>query len=134
MNHCEPPTPELDSDSDIDPLALAVASFCCTVCKRAEMRWPAVLAHRCARPKSETGKMFAQQLDALCVERELPLGWGGTQAIFKANRNMAKECVTIRACGLDPRRATVEDMEQCAVRLFCKVCAVPAVGYLEAYN
>ncbi|KAI0675162.1 hypothetical protein C8Q78DRAFT_1010788 [Trametes maxima] len=40
----------------------------------------------------------------------------------------------IRLCGFDPFRVTFEEMQDSGSRLYCKICSVPSIGYMEVYN
>ncbi|KAH9946165.1 uncharacterized protein BXZ73DRAFT_95664 [Epithele typhae] len=113
-----------------EPLALALALFDCTMwhdgCGRRFMRFPDVLDHHC-----EHQLVDPETLD----EREYyyrAIYQAGHEEVRVATHNVAvtelvvsgKAQAVVHACGLDPRTATLEDMERVAnVRLTCGDCA-----------
>ncbi|KAI0675146.1 hypothetical protein C8Q78DRAFT_1010746 [Trametes maxima] len=131
-------TEQMEVAEGVDPLALAVVTYRCTVCKRTGMRWPNVLAHRCLRPACNIDNpvTFWDAVAHRCAKKGLPFVWclGDSPTVVFDQDQRAKLSVAIRVCGLDPERATYEDMEHCGMRLFCGICSVPSIGYLEAYD
>ncbi|OJT01673.1 hypothetical protein TRAPUB_7875 [Trametes pubescens] len=63
------PQPTRAADG-VDLLTLAVASFDCNQCKRTDLRWPNILAHRCARSRRVMlGESNQRYLDAVLALR-----------------------------------------------------------------
>ncbi|KAI0769765.1 hypothetical protein BD413DRAFT_613782 [Trametes elegans] len=121
-----------------DLVALAVVTFGCKDCKRAGMRWPHVLAHRCGRANpddvSHSMGQYVQVLGRICDGKDIPYPWRRSPP-FKA------ECLSdsailklVRAVGCDPSTTTHEEIENCRLRFYCTICAVPSVGYMEVYD
>ncbi|KAI0645553.1 hypothetical protein C8Q79DRAFT_700147 [Trametes meyenii] len=131
-------TKHVEVAEGVDPLSLAVATYRCTVCKRTGMRWPNVLAHKCLRPECnvDTPVTNWDAIATLCAEKGLPFVWrlGNPPKVTFDRGTFTKMCVAIRVCGLDPQRATYEDMERCGLRLFCGICSDPSVGYQQVYD
>ncbi|TFK91346.1 hypothetical protein K466DRAFT_327075 [Polyporus arcularius HHB13444] len=109
---------------DVDPLSLAVATFDCVLCPYKGMRWPQVIAHRCARwrelvPVADENLYYRRAVIA-CERRGRWHMWKKEAFVF--NPSLARSQSAIDACGEDPNTATYEDMERCGVRVFCSNC------------
>ncbi|KAI0355610.1 hypothetical protein OH77DRAFT_1424555 [Trametes cingulata] len=125
----------MDVAEGVDPLSLAAASFDCTHCSRTGMRWPNVLSHKCARRQHrwiDRSSEYLVALDKLCEEEGLSFPWTG--AFFTVSSSLAATFNLISVAGKDPHSATFEEMESCGARFYCKICTVPAVGYMEVYD
>ncbi|KAH9857882.1 hypothetical protein C2E23DRAFT_718879 [Lenzites betulinus] len=130
---------------DIDPLSLAIAVFWCDY-DASPLRWPDILAHSCAnRPCVRTA--YAQRKDFECDDaytyatkaqdlyprtitrdsedrREkyhvpFRLSTLGPESDGEPVKRMH---VIVSAAGLDPAKATIEDLERCDVWLRCSTC------------
>ncbi|KAI9060329.1 hypothetical protein FKP32DRAFT_1760572 [Trametes sanguinea] len=118
---------ELDG---VDPLSLAAVTF-------RGVGWSQILS---CRPNDEyetvhgNSTPYDETLAEVCL---LQLGLPGPRSFPGArsfNPNFKAECDMIRACELDPFRTTLQDMQNCGVRLFCLLCATPSTGYLRIYD
>ena len=123
---------ELADPSDDDTLlSLAITTFDCRSCSYRGLRWPQVLAHRCARQVSflafyfgDTDK-YRHAIARTCIEHKEQPPWP-QDAAFSFNRAAEETAAAIRACGRDPATATAEEMDACGVRLLCRSCEAPA--------
>ncbi|KAI0741390.1 hypothetical protein C8Q80DRAFT_1194171 [Daedaleopsis nitida] len=145
LRYLEPPPAQ-----ETDPLSLAVALFPCARCDRGErfsfFRYPAVLGHPCARTGSD---WFDIDIDYAFV-REKPVDVYRRAVVTRepdmdypvkrypfALTNMACELADhplgravqnmsaiVSTLGLDPKRATFEDLQNCEGRLQCYSCTM----------
>ena len=112
-----------------DPLTLAVTMFQCKkcTCSPARLRWPAVVKHDCIRTYKVPHKAAYHRAITIYHarswhDRSQQLFADPGQAVFMRDTlRYAREVVT--ACGLDPNKATKDDMDACEVRLRCRLCA-----------
>ncbi len=124
--------PGLSLPEDDDTLlALAIATFDCQSCTYKGMRWPQILAHRCARQVSFLAFYFGDNdkyrhaIARACIEHKEQPPWP-QDAAFSFNPGLERMFAVIRACGKDPSTATAEEMDACEVRLLCRSCDSPA--------
>ena len=137
----------LTIDEDVDPLDLAVAVFNCenSMCSAKDAhRYPDLLAHTCA---CRYGPKFAEQEEKVRVRRAV--AWLSkaseadsatayaavnrlprTRICLHSNHRRPDESIIrmkyiVAALGLDPARATRDDLERCEARLWCRVCSSP---------
>ncbi|KAI0730850.1 hypothetical protein C8Q76DRAFT_792978 [Earliella scabrosa] len=130
--------PEIPDTDDVDPLTLAVAVFPCRRCSRwghfepvPFFRYPEVLSHSCARIDS-SGALDQQPRPVVPIYQRA-MAFHSTKpypftlelmtdaAHFRKVANCMRKIV--RALGLDPGRATVEELQACRPHLRCGVCA-----------
>ncbi len=109
---------------DVDPLSLAVATFDCVFCPHKGMRWPQVIAHRCARWRElvpvKDESLYYRRAVIACERRGRWHMWDSEAFVF--NPSLERSRAAIKACGEDPDTAIYEDMERCGVRVFCSDC------------
>ncbi|KAH9895116.1 hypothetical protein C8Q73DRAFT_646031 [Cubamyces lactineus] len=121
----------------ISPASMAVVTFICCKrgCQREGLRWPNILAHRCGRGASYTPERgdstYQYAVMALCGDREYP--WHYRPPFIARIVSQAAQG-RFRLCGRDPCAMSYADLEEQGVRLYCKICAVPVVGYMEVYD
>ncbi|KAI0355609.1 hypothetical protein OH77DRAFT_1520716 [Trametes cingulata] len=120
--------------TDVEPLSLAIVSFDCKRCNRQKMRWPNVLAHRCGRGVDYTpeSRAYMHAVLDVCKTYHLPGPWRRPSA-FEVSFAPADVEDVIRMCGYDPLRVTYEEL-QTGIRLYCKICSVPSLGYMVVYD
>ena len=129
------PIPELEGELPEDPdvlLSLAIATFHCGQCQSYGMRFPQVLAHRCGRTVTFYGstavrdgreQKYRHTMGRTCLEHRLMHPWSeGTLTAFSFNPDLKQACAVISACGKDPTKATLEEMEACRTRLLFRAC------------
>lgn len=103
-----------DIDPSVDPLKLAVACrFTCTLC-----------GHESSLPKSHRCKHASPALDEDDVYGEAAVANLAKSCWVPGSleSNVRRFAPLVQLCGLDPTRATVQDMEQATVRLACRSC------------
>ncbi|KAH9854866.1 hypothetical protein C2E23DRAFT_901801 [Lenzites betulinus] len=131
-------------------LSLAISNFDCSSCRREYLRWPAVLAHRCARSSGACGPDPSRWpesdhvLDALrsaLRPLDLALPWGSGlgggyrgRLGFRVMHGSESASVSARACGYDLSRVTFAAMQR--RRFYCTICTIPNVkrGLIRAYD
>ncbi|KAI0362026.1 hypothetical protein OH77DRAFT_1441188 [Trametes cingulata] len=103
-----------------DPLNLAIAAFSCHCMPRGvPLRFPALLAHACTR---DSPRRWAPDVyDATIAE------YSDVTALSLSRIRVDSEMILrlraiIRALGLDPLTATLEQLQRCEVRLRCRTC------------
>lgn len=117
----------IDLDDSANPLSLAVGSlFSCNYCN-GQQSFPDVLGHFCSRRRvileGKTGE-FASHANRYIYPGPVSRIWSQT-----AFRSEAKKLVVfVRAYGLDPRTATVGEMDASEVRLVCSEHTAGRVG------
>ncbi|KAM5534509.1 hypothetical protein V8D89_011841 [Ganoderma adspersum] len=129
----------------VDPLDLAVAVFNCenSMCsEKVAHRYPDLLAHTCA---CRYGPRFAEQEEKVRVRRAVVWlskaseahgatayasvnGLPGTKirlhgGLRRPDDSVIRMQYIVAALGLDPARATRDDLERCEARLWCRVCS-----------
>ena len=131
----------------VDPFKLAMGFFFCSggECRHSFLRYPEILGHRCTRKAyaSDDGNkldkvsytLAATQyqdrlMDRAAWERDSRIGEFTPFSLECINKGETKTEKAVRAMreiltamGLDPYRATVEDLENCTTRLRCTTCA-----------
>lgn len=119
-------------------VTLAIVSFRCGYCKRDDIRWPNVLAHSCGRgvffrdlPGDEE---YRSAVASFCLGLKLNCPWGCSAQKFTPTFAPRYIEAMIRACGRDPCRVTYDEMQSCGKRLYCKICSVPSIGYMQVYD
>ncbi|KAI0645563.1 hypothetical protein C8Q79DRAFT_910321 [Trametes meyenii] len=114
---------------------LAIVSFRCTRCRREGLRWPNILAHKCSRSDyySFDDQAYGNALSYVCGHYGLMSPWWA-RCPFRVAFATKDMRAMIRLCGYDPFQATFEELQSSGTRLYCKVCSVPSIGYMEVYN
>ena len=112
--------------------------ICCSCSNFIPLRFPAILAHRCAyKPWSEDqGLRYdrddAYVTDAVSLHARKTLHYMDARIPYSFDQifspryqysNHWQLADIISAMGLDPKRATLEDVERCDVRLRCLPCS-----------
>ncbi|KAI0645556.1 hypothetical protein C8Q79DRAFT_910119 [Trametes meyenii] len=115
---------------------LATVAFECRECDRTDMRWPAVLAHKCGRTfHYYLSDFYVSVVASVSMEHGVRGVWNPEGNVFQFSErraNLARE--VIKACGLEPNVATHEEMDQCRARLVCMRCSPSAKGFRGAYD
>lgn len=129
---------------DANPFDLAMGVFICGgSCSRALVRYPDILAHGCTRkvrPADVKGKsegshyaraVMTHKVHSEMQERTWDSRWDGSCVPFNL-ACLADEKTTgkvmralrsiVSAMGLDPVKATFEELESCKTRLVCSTC------------
>ncbi|OSD06736.1 hypothetical protein PYCCODRAFT_1474173 [Trametes coccinea BRFM310] len=136
-------TPRASTLSDGALATLAIVTYNCTECNCKGLRWPHVLAHTCGLEAPVPRKTYNDH-------PEEPLTFLDILKLFCAEHGLIPPCrrelsfkvrfapeiteTMIRACGFDPLKATYAELRDSGVRLYCNMCAVPAIGYIEVYD
>ncbi|KAI9068286.1 hypothetical protein FKP32DRAFT_1642714 [Trametes sanguinea] len=135
--------PRVSSLSDASMLSLAIVTFKCKKCRAVNMRWPYVLAHACGHSDPEYYVQYARDarenltyraiLASFCAQRQLRLPHILAYDFEVQLATRASEEI-IRACGFNPLRTSYAELRDCKVRIYCTICAVPSIGYAEAFD
>ena len=105
-------------------LDLAVVYFACTRCKRRQLRWPHVLAHRCFRDKSTSLMHPAVQPSFKAYMRfDYDAPYRGEE-LAKFDNHLEVARSIIRLTDLQPGTATYADMETSGARFVCWRCPI----------
>ncbi|OSD06734.1 hypothetical protein PYCCODRAFT_758325 [Trametes coccinea BRFM310] len=128
---------------DRSMLSLAIVTFKCKRCLNQDMRWPYVLTHACGHPglryfpphPSDDRKKLEYRdiVDFFCAQRTLRLTHSHEYELEAQLASAAVEDV-IRVCGYDPLTVSYAEMRDCKVRIYCTICAVPSVGFAQAFD
>lgn len=101
--------------ADVDPLQLAAGSvFRCTLCDAVEA-YPGVLSHACRRRELRSGAE-TDFMDWCCMLHLPAANWQPRD--FESE--FERLAPVVEAYGLDPRRASVQEMDASPVRLTCR--------------
>ncbi len=119
-----------DATKAAEPLDLAIAFFDCHKCasrysysyRRNELhRWPHIVEHPCFRGKPGGSDNYTRCVIGCSSGNADYLHIGvehaGLSDIY------ADACNIIKACGKNPDTATYAEMQQCGIRLRCRLCA-----------
>ena len=139
----------------VDPFKLAMGFFFCTEgeCHHSILRYPEILGHRCTRKTyasdDENGLEIAPYAFAAAQhqgrvmaraawERYSRIGEFtpfNSECIVKNEKATEKAVRAMRAIltamGLDPVRATIEELQNCATRIRCTTCVRKGVGNVK---
>ena len=131
-----PHLPPADADGDSDVLNLALAVFPCERCN-VFFRYPAILAHPCAYPSPSHISTFKRTVYERAAARALKFSattyssiYGGcgpfsSKKMFDSHslkRAVASMSSILEALELDPRHATLEELNNYDARFSCKMC------------
>ncbi|KAL7281778.1 hypothetical protein ACG7TL_005101 [Trametes sanguinea] len=129
--------PRMSSLPDSSILSLAIVTFKCKRCLNENMRWPYVLTHACGHRRlphnSRTKLTYRDIVDCFCERRGLRRPHRRKYEFEVQLASTAVEEI-IRVCGYDPLMATYAELRDSKVRIYCTICAVPSVGYAEAFD
>lgn len=133
----------LGERSEVDPLDLAIAMWVCTTCLM-HLRYPAVLAHSCAYTPDRFDFFQDEYLRAavylnagpkLCATLACkPYDFVRIAGYRHKKQVLDRMVGIISAMGLEPKSATVKDLEECKVRLRCVRCREKGPGQGEVYS
>ena len=119
---CEAVTLHGDTDCMLD---LAITVFSCNECgKEVPLRFPGLLAHPCFRPGTLytwRGELYTNTISEIASILKVPDAFVLDEVSVDCTAVEAIRAI-VEACGLDPLRATQEDLERCETRLYCARC------------
>ncbi|KAI0637033.1 hypothetical protein C8Q77DRAFT_1154908 [Trametes polyzona] len=118
--------PDFAAENDVVPVELAVCMFDCVDprCGARFMHYPAVLDHRCRRISIAPAKTAAYDIvvqEYMSRQREPP-AWNKTSVRISLVICGGRAEAIVRACGLDPKNATPEDLHKTGARMTCADC------------
>ncbi len=96
----------LDVPDGVDPLTLACALFRCKVCDRADLQYPEVVAHICARGFGHVQDMYGTTASDFWSRKGSRSPWSAKELSFSTSASSLFLPI-IQASGLDPNSATI---------------------------
>lgn len=123
-----------------DPLLLATYTFDCAcpkaICHAQFMAFPRVLEHRCSYVDlaldAQMGQAYELNVTSYLARTQIKPRWTTDDILVNKRVTPKKASAIVKACGLDPGIATVQDMWECKKRLLCGTCfdePSPSGGY-----
>ncbi|KAI0721701.1 hypothetical protein C8T65DRAFT_724501 [Cerioporus squamosus] len=112
----------LDVPDGVDPLTLACALFECNVCGRADLRYPGVVAHICARGFHLGQDLYGSTASAFWSRKGSRSPWSKRDLSFSTLAASLLRPI-LEASGLDPKSVTIRDVGSCPARLICEGCS-----------
>ncbi|RDX56849.1 hypothetical protein OH76DRAFT_1395991 [Lentinus brumalis] len=110
-----------------DPLTLSSVLFACRLCKRADLRYPEVVAHVCTRVVNHEKDLYASTAARYWSPQCSRSPWSSRYLSLSTDAMSALPPI-LKACGLDPKHATLKQMDDCAARLTCTGCSMAVTG------
>ncbi|RPD79997.1 hypothetical protein L226DRAFT_608974 [Lentinus tigrinus ALCF2SS1-7] len=110
-----------------DLVDLTPVLFACRLCKRADLRYPAVIAHVCNRVVTHEKELYASSAARFWSPRCSRSPWSSRYLSVSTSAMSALRPI-VEACGLDPERATFKQMDDCPARLTCTGCSMTISG------
>ncbi|KAI0721702.1 hypothetical protein C8T65DRAFT_630946 [Cerioporus squamosus] len=114
-----------------DPLTLSSVLFACRVCKRADLRYPSVVAHVCNRVVNHEKELYANTVAKYWSPQWSRSPWSARYLSLSTEAMSALPPI-LKACGLNSERATLKQMDDCAARLKCIGCSEAGSGAVGA--
>ena len=112
----------LNVPDGVDPLTLACALFRCAICDRRDLKYPAVVAHVCARGFRAFPGIYGSTASAFWSRKGSRSPWSTSVLSFSTSAVSLLRPI-LQACELDPDTATIRDAQGCQARLICAGCS-----------
>ena len=110
-------------DDISDPLTLAMALFSCDSCGRGNLTYPGVVSHICLRSNIVCSvETYVSTAKTYWHPTTLRSPWS-ISPVSVSDDGIALMRPILEACGLDPDRATHQDVENCAAQIICTGCS-----------